>query len=133
MFKEHCISENNIVLIFDECTSGFRETFGGLHIKYGVQPDLAVFGKAIGNGYALTAVIGKRAVMEHAQSSFISSTFWTERIGFLAGIKIAHIEAGLRTNNLEQPFPEEGMRQLISRIANYHFAPTLKNKKNNWL
>jgi len=49
---------------------------------------------------------------------------------FLAGIKIAHIEAGLRTNNLEQPFPEEGMRQLISRIANYHFAPTLKNKKN---
>ena len=53
-------TKNNIVLIFDECTSGFRETFGGLHKKYGVEPDLAVFGKAIGNGYALTAVIGKQ-------------------------------------------------------------------------
>jgi len=74
-------TKNNVVLIFDECTSGFRETFGGLHKKYGVEPDLAVFGKAIGNGYALTAVIGKQEVMEYAQASFISSTFWTERIG----------------------------------------------------
>jgi glutamate-1-semialdehyde 2,1-aminomutase len=48
-------SENNIVLIFDECTSGFRETFGGLHKKYNVQPDIAIFGKAMGNGYAVTA------------------------------------------------------------------------------
>ena len=84
-------TKNDIVLIFDECTSGFRETFGGLHIKYGVQPDLAVFGKAIGNGYALTAVIGKRAVMEHAQSSFISSTFWTERIGPSASLKTLEV------------------------------------------
>lgn len=70
-----------IVLIFDECTSGFRETFGGLHKKYGVEPDLALFGKALGNGYAITAIIGQRAVMEAAQATFISSTFWTERIG----------------------------------------------------
>jgi glutamate-1-semialdehyde 2,1-aminomutase len=74
-------TERNIVLIFDECTSGFRETFGGLHKKYGVEPDMAMFGKALGNGYAITATIGKRAVMEAAQSTFISSTFWTERIG----------------------------------------------------
>ena len=53
-------TENNIVLIFDECTSGFRETFGGIHSKYGVEPDLATFGKAMGNGYAITAVIGTR-------------------------------------------------------------------------
>ena len=68
-------SENGIVLIFDECTSGFRETYGGLHLKYEVYPDLAMFGKALGNGYAITSVIGRREVMEHAQSSFISSTF----------------------------------------------------------
>ena len=74
-------TDNNIVLIFDECTSGFRETFGGLHKKYGVDPDMALFGKAIGNGYAITAVIGKREVMDATQSTFISSTFWTERIG----------------------------------------------------
>ena len=80
-------TRNNIVLIFDECTSGFRETFGGIHKKYNVEPDMAVFGKALGNGYAITAIIGKREVMESAQSTFISSTFWTERIGPTAGIQ----------------------------------------------
>jgi glutamate-1-semialdehyde aminotransferase len=74
-------TEKKIVLIFDECTSGFRQTFGGLHKLYGVDPDMAIFGKALGNGYAITAVIGKREIMEAAQRTFISSTFWTERIG----------------------------------------------------
>ncbi|WP_151448102.1 aminotransferase class III-fold pyridoxal phosphate-dependent enzyme [Lacisediminimonas profundi] len=79
-------TERNMVLIFDECTSGFRETFGGLHKKYGVEPDMAMFGKAMGNGYAITATIGRREVMEAAQSTFISSTFWTERIGPTAAL-----------------------------------------------
>jgi len=77
---------HGIVLIFDECTSGFRQAFGGLHKIYGVDPDMAVFGKALGNGYAITAVIGRRAVMDAAQSTFISSTFWTERIGPVAAL-----------------------------------------------
>ncbi len=84
-------SEKNIVLIFDECTSGFRQSFGGLHKIYGVEPDMAVFGKALGNGYAITAVIGRREVMEVAQSTFISSTFWTERIGPVAALKTLEI------------------------------------------
>jgi len=84
-------TDNDIVLIFDECTSGFRETFGGLHKKYGIEPDMAVFGKALGNGYAITAVIGKRQVMEATQSTFISSTFWTERIGPVAGLKTLEV------------------------------------------
>ena len=75
-----------IVLIFDECTSGFRQTFGGLHKLYGVEPDMAMFGKALGNGYAITATIGRREVMEAAQTTFISSTFWTERIGPTAAL-----------------------------------------------
>lgn len=74
------------VLIFDECTSGFRETLGGLHLKYGVAPDMAMFGKALGNGFAITAVIGTHEVMQSAQSTFISSTFWTERIGPVAAM-----------------------------------------------
>ena len=78
--------DNDIVLIFDECTSGFRETFGGLHKKYNVSPDLAVFGKSIGNGIPITAVIGKEKVMEKAKSSFISSTFWTDSLGPAAAI-----------------------------------------------
>ena len=84
-------TERGIVLIFDECTSGFRETFGGLHKKYGVEPDMAMFGKALGNGYGITATIGRRAVMEAAQSTFISSTFWTERIGPTAALKTLEV------------------------------------------
>lgn len=83
--------ENKIILIFDECTSGFRETFGGLHKKFNVEPDLAMFGKALGNGYAITAVIGKGEIMEAAQSTFISSTFWTERIGPSAAVKTLEV------------------------------------------
>lgn len=79
-------TDRNIVLIFDECTSGFRQTFGGLHKLYGVEPDMALFGKALGNGYAITGTIGRREVMEAAQKTFISSTFWTERIGPTAGL-----------------------------------------------
>lgn len=84
-------SERNIVLVFDECTSGFRETFGGLHKKYGVEPDVAMFGKAMGNGYGITAIVGKREIMEAAQTTFISSTFWTERIGPTAGLKTLEV------------------------------------------
>ena len=84
-------TKNNIVLIFDECTSGFRETYGGLHLKYGVEPDIAMFGKALGNGYAINAIIGRRDIMEYAQSTFISSTFWTERIGPAAALKTLEV------------------------------------------
>jgi glutamate-1-semialdehyde 2,1-aminomutase len=84
-------TQHNIVLIFDECTSGFRETLGGLHQKYGVEPDIAMFGKAMGNGYAITAIIGRQEVMEAAQTTFISSTFWTERIGPTAALKTLEV------------------------------------------
>ena len=87
----------DIVLIFDECTSGFRETFGGIHKKYGVEPDMAMFGKALGNGYAVTATIGRREIMEAAQTSFISSTFWTERIGSAAALKTLEVMERMRS------------------------------------
>jgi glutamate-1-semialdehyde 2,1-aminomutase len=84
-------TEKNIVLIFDECSSGFRQSFGGLHKVFGVEPDMAMFGKTLGNGYAITAVIGKRDIMEAAQTTFISSTFWTERIGPAAALKTLEV------------------------------------------
>lgn len=90
-------TDKNIVLIFDECTSGFRQTFGGLHKLYGVEPDMAMFGKALGNGYAITATIGKRSIMEAAQTTFISSTFWTERIGPTAGLKTLEVMERLKS------------------------------------
>ena len=83
--RETC-TKKGIVLIFDECTSGFRETFGGLHVKFDVQPDIAVYGKTLGNGYAVSAVVGRADVMQMAQTTFISSSFFTERIGFVAGL-----------------------------------------------
>ncbi len=84
-------TKRGIVLIFDECSSGFRESFGGIFNNYLVYPDLAMFGKTIGNGYALTAVVGKESVMKSAQDTFISSTFWTERIGPTAALKTLEV------------------------------------------
>ena len=79
-------NDKKIVLIFDECTSGFRKTLGGLHKHHKVNPDMAIFGKALGNGHAINAIIGSKAVMESSNSTFISSTFWTERIGPTAAL-----------------------------------------------
>lgn len=74
------------VLIFDEITTGFRMTAGGIHLLLGVAPDIAVFAKAMANGYAMSAVLGTETVMSAAQNTFISSTNWTERIGPVAAL-----------------------------------------------
>lgn len=83
--------KHNIVLIFDECTSGFRECYGGIYKKTGVEPDLVMYGKTLGNGYGITAVVGIDDVMSSAEKTFISSTFWTERIGPSAALKTLEI------------------------------------------
>ena len=79
-------TKKKIILIFDECSSGFREVYGGLHMKYKVYPDLAVFGKSIANGIPLTVVLGKKEVMDNAENSFISSTFWSDTLAPAAGL-----------------------------------------------
>ena len=79
--------EERIVLVFDEITAGFRLCLGGSHLELEVNPDIAVFAKAMTNGYPVAAVIGKEQFMQVAQDTFISSTFWTERIGFAAALK----------------------------------------------
>ena len=133
---------NNIVLIFDECTSGFRQTFGGIHKLYGVDPDMAVFGKAMGNGYAITATIGKRSVMEPAQATFISSTFWTERIGPAAGLKTLEVMEETKAWEQITKIGEEIQKQWESLGAATGLAisvsglPALASfsiKSNNWL
>jgi len=79
-------SEIGAILIMDEITSGFRLNTGGTHLIFGITPDIAVFAKAMSNGYPMAAVIGKAEVMQAAQLSFISSTYWTERIGPAAAL-----------------------------------------------
>lgn len=74
------------VLVFDESTSAFRKVLGGHHLTFGIDPDIAVFGKTLGNGYAIAAVVGKESVMSVAEELFISSTFWSERLGPAAAL-----------------------------------------------
>jgi glutamate-1-semialdehyde aminotransferase len=92
-------SKNNVVLIFDECTTGFRETLGGLHKKYKVNPDICIFGKALGNGFPITAIIGRIKIMKNVKNTFISSTFWTDRIGSVAALKTIDIIERKKTFN----------------------------------
>lgn len=92
--------ETGAILIFDEITSALRLTVGGVHLLFGVNPDLAVFAKAIGNGFPIAAIIGVADVMASAQDSFISSTFWTERTGPTAALatlrKFAEVDGPAR-------------------------------------
>ena len=75
------------VLLFDEITAGFRLCAGGSHLVLGYEPDMAVFAKGLTNGYPLSAIIGRKEIMEAAQGTFISSTFYTERVGLAAALK----------------------------------------------
>ena len=134
--------QKNIILIFDECTSGFRETFGGLHLKYNIKPDMCILGKALGNGFPITVILGKRNVMEAAQNSFISSTFWTERSGYVAGIRTLEImeklkswkiitNQGLKLKNKIKRIGEKNNLKL--EIFGLSPCPTFIIKSSNWI
>ena len=73
-------------LIVDEITAGFRLNSGGAHLLFNIEPDIAVFAKGMSNGFPMAAIIGKRDIMEKAQDTFVSSTYWTERIGPVAAL-----------------------------------------------
>ena len=79
--------KNNILLIFDECTTGFRRNLGGMHLLTKVNPDILVLGKTMGNGYPITAVLSNGKLLKKSRNCFISSTFWSDRIGFVAAIQ----------------------------------------------
>ena len=74
------------VLVVDEITAGWRLCKGGAHLTLGIEPDIAVFGKAISNGFPMGVIIGKSDIMDAAQDSFISSTYWTDRLGSVASL-----------------------------------------------
>lgn len=92
-------NETKAVLIADEISAAFRLNSGGVHLTLGLEPDVAVFSKALGNGYPIGAVIGKGRIMQAAQNTFISSTYWTERIGPAAALatikKHRKVDAGV--------------------------------------
>ena len=78
--------KHNMVVISDEITSGWRMTDGGVYKINGFKPDIVVYAKAMGGGFAISAVVGSEEVMHSAQDTFMSSTMWTERVGFVAAL-----------------------------------------------
>jgi glutamate-1-semialdehyde 2,1-aminomutase len=110
----------NAVLIFDEISSGFRLSIGGLYKLYDLEPDIVVLGKALGNGYGISAVLGKRSVMEGAQNSFISSSYWTERTGYVAALEtIRQFERNDVINHLikQGNYFKEKMQNIFGRMG----------------
>ena len=98
--------ELEIVLIFDEISSGFRVNIGGIHLLHGVNPDMAVFGKALGNGFPISVILGDKVVMSSAQTTFISSSYWTERTGYVAALKTLEF---YKENNVIEVISKTGM------------------------
>lgn len=103
------------VLVFDEISIGWRLALGGAHLRYQVNPDIAVFAKAIGNGHPMGAIIGRAGVMQAAQESFISSTYWTEGVGPTAALatirKMQRIDVRSHVAEIGTQW-REGMRKL---------------------
>ncbi|HAJ27439.1 MAG TPA: hypothetical protein DCG53_09395 [Syntrophus sp. (in: bacteria)] len=129
MLNEHPISgfmegvrklsdEAGAILIVDEISAAFRMNTGGAHLVLGMDPDMAVFSKALGNGYPMAAIIGKGDVMEAAQRSFISSTYWTERIGSVAALatikKHRKYDVGKHLTKIGQAV-QNGWRELFKK------------------
>ena len=83
--RERC-HDRRVVLIMDEISIGWRLTLGGAHLSFGIEPDIAVFAKALGNGHPMAAIVGREECMQAAQQTFISSTYWTESVGPVAAI-----------------------------------------------
>ena len=113
-------TEIGAILIFDEITSGFRMCPGGIHRKYKVYPDISVFAKSLANGYAMSAVIGKEFVMQSAQTTFISSTNWTDRVGPAAAL--ATIKKYKKTNT------DKHIIDIGNRVKNFWETAAKKNK-----
>ena len=110
--------ETGAILIIDEISAAFRMNTGGAHLVLWMDPDMAVFSKALGNGYPMAAILGKSAVMEAAQRSFISSTYWTERIGPVAALatikKHRKYDVGKHLTKIGQAV-QNGWRELFEK------------------
>ena len=111
--------ENGAVIVYDEISSGFRLNTGGAHlIVTDVEPDMAVFSKGMSNGYPMAAILGRARVMEAAQSTFISSTYWTDRVGPVAALatlrKHRRVDAGKHLCAMGQAV-QRGWREIADR------------------
>jgi len=113
-------TKNGSVLLFDEITSGFRMNTGGAHLAYGIEPDLATYAKALSNGFAMAAIVGRKSVMEAVQKTFISSAYFTERVGPAAALattaKHRRIDAGKTLTEIGTRV-QEGWKKIAERTG----------------
>ncbi|MDA3863257.1 MAG: aspartate aminotransferase family protein [Deltaproteobacteria bacterium] len=106
-------TKSGAVLIFDEIRTGFRVSMGGAQERYKVTPDLSVFGKAMANGYPVSAVVGKKEIMEVVSGKvFISSTFFPNSLEMAAALKTIEI---LEKNNHLEKLWQKGQK-LLERL-----------------
>jgi len=100
--------KNGSLLIFDEIRSGFRVNLGGAQKEFSVTPDLSVFGKALANGYPISAVVGRAEVMDMLVSKvFLSSTFYPNSLEQVAALKTLEI---LERDKILDAIKEKGLR-----------------------
>jgi len=102
--------KNGAVLIFDEIRTGFRVAMGGASERYGVVPDLTTVGKAMANGYAIAALVGKREIMSvYEKAAFLSSTFFPNSLEMVAAMTCMDI---LEREKVQDAIWERGTRFL---------------------
>jgi glutamate-1-semialdehyde 2,1-aminomutase/spore coat polysaccharide biosynthesis protein SpsF len=82
------VHANGALLIFDEVITGFRYSLGGAQSLFGVTPDLSSFGKAMGNGMPISAVVGRADIMHEMENIFFSGTFGGEALSLAAAIAV---------------------------------------------
>jgi len=120
-------------------TAQHREMLDQVNLIFDIKPDIDL--NLMKNGQDLTDITngvlnGMRNVIKEVNPDLIlvhgdtTTTLATTIAAFYNNVKIAHVEAGLRTYNIYEPYPEEFNRQVVSKIANWHFVPTLKSLHN---
>ena len=85
---KNILHENGVLLIFDEIITGFRFSLGGAQQLYGVKPDLSCFGKSMGNGMPISAILGRADVMSEMENIFFSGTFGGETLSLAASLAV---------------------------------------------
>ncbi|RCK33582.1 aminotransferase class III [Thalassospira xiamenensis] len=129
--KEIC-NKYGVVLIFDEIVSGFRISLGGAQEFYGVSPDLACFGKAMGNGMPISAVVGRRSIMKLMDNIFFSATFGGEALSLAASIETV---TKLEKEDIPAKLSKHGEHLsavLNQRIEKSGLQDIMKYSGNNW-
>jgi len=133
--------KNNCVLIFDEITSGWRINTGGAHQKFKIEPDIVVYGKTIANGIPMGAIVGRKKILSLALKSFISSTFWTEKVGPACALtfikKHRKLNVGKKLNNIGLKIKKvwrdaAKKNNLEIEINGINPLATFKLKTKNW-